>query len=123
MLAALAALLPATTAAQTYSFTPSGVTETGVTLTLSGHAGWWHYKRIVPSGGACTAVTNGYVAQPSGLEPGEEYTYNAYNGWSCADENKLADTTFTTLDFRLTAKGRNTATLALDHYATGQEWW
>ena len=121
ILAALAALLPATTVAQTYSFTASEVKETAATLTLTGHSDWWHYKRINPSGGTCNAVKDGYVVQLSDLTPGQAYTFHAYNGTSCAAENKLADATFTALDFHVTDKKRTEATLVLEHH--DGEWW
>ena len=124
ILAALAAL-PATTAAQQNpAFTASGVTETRATLTLTNHTGSpWYYKRTAPSADTCESVTNGFVAQLSGLEPGQAYTYDAYSGATCAADDLLAGETFTTLNFHLTGKTRNSATLSLDNYAAGQEWW
>ena len=114
---------PAAASAQT-SLTESNVTETGATLTLTGHSDWWHWKRMSPTPVSnCTAVTTGSTADLDGLTPGQAYTYHAYNGTSCAAENKLAETSFTALDFDVVSKTNTTLTMEMKHYPAGQQWW
>ena len=124
-LVALSALpaFPPGAAAQSPELTVENRTETGATLTLSDHPYWWHYKRVSPGVGKCIAVKSGPNADIPQLAPNISYTFEAYNGKSCASENKLAETTFKTLDFDLAEKTNTTATLRLRNYPSGQQWW
>ena len=115
---------PGAVGAQTYTLDAEVQTESSARLTLSGHSGWWHLKRVVPHG-ACTAVKNGNSVDLTGLEPGENYTFHAFNGWSCAPENRLgtAEAVFRTYNFRFVSKTNTTATLKLEHYPAAEKWW
>ena len=125
-LSALLAFSPGA-AAQSTELTVENRTETGATLTLTGHTGWWHYKRLSPAPHSlCFPVTDGMnanIQQQLQLAPNTSYTFGAYNGFSCAPENKLAEATFKTLDFDLAGKTNTTATLRLRNYPSGQQWW
>ena len=115
---------PAAASAQSPSLTESNVTETGATLTLTGHSESWHWKRMSPTPvSACNNVATGSTADLDGLTPGQAYTYHAFNAQSCAGENKLAETSFTALDFDVVSKANTTVTMELKHYPAGQQWW
>ena len=101
------------------------VTETKATLSLSGHSGWWHYKETAPNSGTCAAVTGGQSVELEGLSQGEDYSYDIFNGTSCATENKIGDVDFSTIKFDVDVdtRTRTTAMLTLENYASGTEWW
>ena len=75
----------------------SGITGTGATLTLTGHAGDWWLKQTAPSAGACTAGEADLSHALSTLTAGATYTYKAYNGPACTAANELASASFTTV--------------------------
>ena len=74
----------------------SAVQATTATLTLSGHAGTWYYKRTEPSGDDTCTAAPGTTVSLSTLDPGTSYTYRAYSDSTCAAANELASETFLT---------------------------
>ena len=126
---ALSSAIPALPAAAQVTVTVDEVTQSSARLNLSGHSGWWHYKRVTPSGGTCTAVKDGHTVSLTGLAADDvAHTYHVFNGQSCATENKIGEASFRTLGFSVTEKGRTTATLTLKNFPLrpgpgGQGWW
>ena len=80
------------------SFTASGVSASGATLTIAGVSGDWWYKRLAPSGDTtCHSVTGGgKTATLSSLTGGAAYLYKAYGKTGCASIDELRSVTFTT---------------------------
>ena len=87
----------ATTVAATPKLTPSGITQTGATLTIENRTGAWWYKRTAPTSGACTSRTSSQTtASLSSLTAGTSYTYKAYSASGCSTANEIATASFAT---------------------------
>ena len=103
------------------------VTDSRAVLTISGHAADWWYKTDPSTNpdAACTSVpvpSGTSDATLSGLTSGTTYTYKAYSGGGCADDDKIADVTFTTdpaPSVGLTASrvAETTATLTISNHS------
>ena len=85
------------------TFEPSGdvltaesVTATTATLKLENHTGGWWFKRTAPDAGTCTAGEADFTNDLTGLIPGTEYTYKAYDVSTCGDTHESASVDFTT---------------------------
>ena len=75
--------------------TTSGVTASGATLTLTGHAGSWYVKKTAPTAGTCSAsAITGTTHTLSTLSAGTAYEYTAYSDSSCA--TAIASAAFST---------------------------
>ncbi len=77
----------------------------------------WYYRQESPVEGSCSSeVPAGtYDAQLTGLTPGTEYRYDAYEDSSCTDSISDATVTFTIAEFT-GAPGTTTAVLQLNHW-------
>ncbi len=85
------------------TFEPSGdvlevenVTATTATLKLSNHTGNWWFREASPATGTCTAGESDFTNSLTGLIPGTEYTYKAYDVDGCGATHESASVTFTT---------------------------
>ena len=85
------------------TFEPSGdvlkvesITATTATLNLENHTGGWWFKRTAPDAGSCTAGEADFTNDLTGLIPGTEYTYKAYDVNTCGDTHESASVDFTT---------------------------
>ena len=96
---------PMSSAAQQQpSLTANNITTSGATLSLANHTNAWHYDRIAPTPGTCSAeVPAGTsTATLTGLNPGTTYFYRAYTSSTCSDSH-IAQVTFTTAGVVLSA--------------------
>ena len=74
----------------------SNVTTTAATLTMAGDPGAWHVKKTAPApDGNCSAAINGATYDLTSLNPGQSYTYTAYDDSACTVA--LLTVTFRTL--------------------------
>ncbi len=105
------------------TFSADRITESGARLTLANHPSAWHYQRTSPSAGTCTEVASGTTETLADLTAGQSYTYQAFSDSACTTANKIGEETFTTIDFAFVSKTNTTATLRLNHYPQGQQWW
>ena len=76
--------------------TAESVTATTATLKLENHTGGWWFKRTAPDAGSCTAGEADFTNDLTGLIPGTEYTYKAYDVDTCGDTHESASVDFTT---------------------------
>ena len=72
------------------------VTATTTMLELSNHTGDWWFKETAPETGSCTAGEADFTNDLSGLIPGTEYTYKAYDVDTCGATHESASVDFTT---------------------------
>ncbi len=96
----------------------SGISNTGATLTLTGHVGSWYYKASSGPHTTCsTAQSQGVAATLSGLTPGSTYTYSAYRYSGCSGWIVTASG-FTTLGPTLSSSNvtGTTATLTIGNH-------
>ncbi len=105
------------------TFTAGLITEKSATLMIANQSGSWHYKRTAPTVGNCTAVASGQTVNLSNLTAGQSYTYQAFSDSTCTSGNKIGEEAFTTIDFAFVSKTNTSATLQLNHYPSGQQWW
>ena len=113
----------------TASLTVSSITDTGATLTISGHTGQWWYQgqEVGGSLGTCTSVPSGSTATLTGLDSNKQYDYKAYDKANCAAADLLTTTRFVTIHpgggpgFTATDITHNSARLTLSNH-TGN-WW
>ena len=75
----------------------SNVSSTGATLTLSGHTGAWHYKRIQPADSACNSAASA-TETLSDLTANTIYGYTAYTDSACSEANWQGSVYFSTTD-------------------------
>ena len=100
----------------------SGISRTGATLTLTGHAGNWWLKRTSPADTTCKAKMTTYTESLTDLSAGSSYTYKGYSNSGCTTE--IGSATFTTLPAPNLAASSVTdvsATLTLTNYSGN--WW
>ena len=68
------------------SLTADSVTATGVTLTLAGHTGNWHYQADATPFKSCSTAQSGGSVSLTDLSPGTSYTFKAYSDSACSAE-------------------------------------
>ena len=76
-------------------------------MTLTNHTGNWWLRETSPSTGTCTAGEADFSHALSGLVPGTEYTYKAYDVSTCGDTHVISDETFTTGGVSVSNLSRN----------------
>ena len=91
--------LAATTFTLPATFTASGISGTGATLTVGGHSGDWYYKGISGTSAStnCVTVSGSTTATLSNLTADNLYGYTAYSGANCTTE--IDTEYFSTNDF------------------------
>ena len=75
--------------------TAGSITDTGATLTLSGHTGNWYVKETSPATGACSTAISGTTHAVSSLTSSTAYVYTAYTNATCT--TVVDSAAFTTL--------------------------
>ena len=70
------------------TLTASAVQADTATLTITNHAGDWHYKYTVPATPAdtCSSAVSATTADLTGLGPGTSHTFKAYGDADCTEE-------------------------------------
>ena len=114
----LGSIAKVTTVSQA-SLSPSDVTASGATLTISGYSGEWFAKQTAPAAGPCSSAITGAAHQLTSLVEGRSHTYAAYNDPNCTTQ--LATATFTTLSLAASSVTNTAATLTLTGHSGN--WW
>ncbi len=99
------------------------VEATTATLTISNHAGSWHYKaNAAPDASCSSGAVTGTTKDLTGLSPNTSYTYKAYGDSSCSTEVAAASAFLTKPGKPTTpaaAVGAGTGKLAITSSVTG----
>ena len=91
--------------------TASGLSATGVTLTIAGHSDAWYVKQTSSPPGTCSDAISGTTHALTTLTAGATYTHTAYNDAECAQV--IGSATFTTPELRVGSITSSGATLTL----------
>ena len=100
----------------------SSFDSTGANITIQRWKRGWRLRQESPSVGACITVATGTTTAVTGLTPGQQYTYKAYqdSGSGCTDSILGVTITFTVPELSVET-GSTSAGLTLSHWS-GQ-WW
>ena len=107
-------------------FTVSGISDTGATLTIDGHAAQWWYQADTGPDATCQGpVAAGTSTKTlTGLTGDTTYTYKAYSDNACSTANELATAaSFTTPSLTASGMTKTGATLTLTGLSSGTNWW
>ena len=105
----------------TAALAAAGVTGTGATLALSGHAGNWYYKADAAPHNTCQGPVSTATAALAGLSPNTSYTYTAYRNSGCSAVVATASAFTTPVSLIATEIAPSRATLRIDGHTA--QWW
>ena len=96
-------------------------TTEGATLTVTSTGDWW-YAQTSPNDSLCTAA-GGASVTITGLLPGRDYTYAAYDNRQCLGDAAAAATFTTQYELRADGVTENSATLVIEGSGLLTNWW
>ena len=102
--------------------TVGNVTATTATLTLTGHAGNWHYKADREPDNDCKGPVTGKTKTVTGLASKTAYVYSAYKDGSCESLLHQASA-FTTVVAALAVSNKRDTTATLNLSGHAGAWW